>query len=260
LVLAALGTVQLKQGKADSAVATLSAALGEAPEGDPRLVPDLLFQLGSAYEQAGKLDEAEEAYVQSLAVFQSGDTTAMAPLRALHRRRGGALKTLRQRITAARTASVERVALEQRRYDKAAPNWSLKGLDGKPMKLADYKGKVVVLDFWGSWCKPCRLELPHFQKLYERYAAKGVAFVGINWENPGPAPLRVKAAADFITENRFTFPVALDHDAVAAKAYEVVSFPTVFVIDRGGQIRYRNTGYADGVEQLMVAQIEALLK
>jgi hypothetical protein len=70
----------------------------------------------------------------------------------------------------------------------------------------------------------------------------------------------MKAVTDFMTNNKYTFPVIIDHDSVAAKAYELQGFPTVFMIDSTGMIRYRNVGYDDGVEKIIEAQLESMLK
>jgi thiol-disulfide isomerase/thioredoxin len=153
------------------------------------------------------------------------------------------------------------VIFESRKWDKPAPAWELKDLSGRPVKLADFKGKLVVMDFWGSWCPPCRMELPKFQALYEKYKDnKNVVFLGMNWERPGEAPARMKAVTDFMAQNNYTFPVVIDHDKVAATAYEIEGFPTVYLIDPQGMIRYRNLGYDEGVEQIIEAQLESLLK
>jgi thiol-disulfide isomerase/thioredoxin len=152
------------------------------------------------------------------------------------------------------------VAFEARRFERDAPRWKLADLAGKSLTLASLEGKVVVLDFWGSWCGPCKLELPHLQKLYERYRARGVAFVTVNWEMAATAAEHRRAAAAFMEENGYTFPVLVDHEQVAVKAHGVEAYPTAFVIDRAGRIRYRNRGYTDGIEHILEAQIEDLLK
>ena len=84
------------------------------------------------------------------------------------------------------TASRQYVVFDSRKADMPAPAWELKDISGKTVKLADFKGKIVVMDFWGSWCPPCRAELPAFQKMYEKHGmGDKVVFLGMNWERPG---------------------------------------------------------------------------
>ena len=246
-----LGWVQLERGEVDKAVETLESAAAGLPHDQA-----ILYRLGVAYEKAGKRDEAIEAYVRSLAVFLGEETRAEAPLRALYQRRHGSLAGLEERMARAREMSRQQIAFETRRYEKPAPMWELKDLAGKSVRLADYKGKIVVMNFWGSWCPSCRQELPTFQALYERYKDKGVVFLAMNWERPG-TPL--KAVGDFVAANKYTLPVVVDHDRVAVEAYDIHAFPTILLIDRTGTIRYRNLGYDRG-DRVVEAQLESMLE
>ena len=126
--------------------------------------------------------------------------------------------------------------------------------------MADFKGKVVVLDFWGTWCGPCREELPIFQRVYEQYRSRDVVFYGVNWERTGPGQDPKKLVRDYMAKFNYSFPVVLDHDRNAQVAYNIEAFPTVFLIDKTGQVRYRNVGLAPGIEQILTDQIESLLK
>jgi thiol-disulfide isomerase/thioredoxin len=253
---ATLGAVQLARGEADKAIENLSAAAA-VMGGDQ----EVLFGLGAAYEKTGKVDQALDAYVRSEAVFLGQSTVAAEPLRALWRKKHGSLDGLDARLAAARAASRQYVIFESRKWEKPAPAWELKDIAGKPVRLADFKGKVVVMDFWGSWCPPCRAELPKFQALYEKYKTNDkVVFLGMNWERPGEPAARMKLVTDFMAKNNYTFPVVIDHDRVAVEAYDLPGFPTVYMIDGNGQIRYRNVGYEEGVEQILEAQLEAMVK
>jgi thiol-disulfide isomerase/thioredoxin len=253
---AAVGGVQLARGQAEQAVESLSAAA--AVLGDDQ---ELLYTLGMAYEKAGKTDQAIDAYVRSESIFLGTNTVAAEPLRALWRKKHSSLDGLDARLATAREASRKYVIFESRKYEKPAPGWELKDVAGKPVKLSDFKGKVVVMDFWGSWCPPCRAELPKFQALYDKYKGTGkVVFLGMNWERPGEPEARMKLVTDFMAKNNYTFPVVIDHDRVAVQAYELEGFPTVYMIDGAGNIRYRNVGYEEGVEQILEAQLESMLK
>jgi peroxiredoxin/Flp pilus assembly protein TadD len=250
-----LGWVHFKRGESDKAIAALSAAASAAPGQQ-----EILWHLGQAYEKAGKTDEAIDAYIRAAAVFLGKDKRADESLRPLYQRKHGSLEGLEERLAAARQKSLQEVAFESRRYERPAPEWELRDLSGKTVKLSDFKGKIVVLDWWGSWCPPCRAELPSFQAMYEKYKDKGVVFLGMNWERPGEPEVRMKKVTEFMTENKYTFPVVIDHDKVAAEAYEVQGFPTVYLIDKTGTIRYRNLGYDVGVEQILEAQLLSLMK
>ena len=250
-----LGWVLVKRGDTAKAIEELNAAVAVIPTSQ-----ELLYHLGAAHEKAGNAEKAIEYYVKSETVFLGKNEMAKEPLRALYTKTHGSLDGLEPKLAAAREASRKEVVFDTRRWEKPAPAWELKDLAGKPVKLADFKGKVVVMDFWGSWCPPCRAELPHFQALYEKYKDRGVVFLGMNWEQPGEPAERMKLVTDFMATNKYTFPVVIDHERVAVEAYDVPGFPTVYMIDGTGTIRYRNIGYEDGVSQILEAQLESMLK
>jgi len=255
MVLDVLGRAQMSGPRPDSAIATLRAALDSSPDSQK-----VLLHLGQAYEKGNKTDLAINAYTRSLAVYLGKDSSAAAPLRALWRKKNGSLAGLDGWVGQAQAASRKIVALDSRRHERPAPSWALSDLDGKPVAFEDFKGKIIVMDFWGSWCGPCRVELPIFQAVYERYRDKGVVFLGMNFERPVPGKDLKQLARDFIRQNKYTFPVIVDHDQVAAAAYGITGFPTVFLIDKSGTIRYRNVGVSEGIETILQDQIESLLQ
>ena len=252
-----LGRVQLKRGNASSAILNFSQALASSPDSQ-----SVLFYLGQGYEKAGKPDQAIDAYARSLGVFAAGDTSAAAALRAAYRKRFGSLKGLEEKIDSARKASRRQVALDGRRHERPAPAWSLPDLAGKTVQLSDFKGKVVVVDFWGSWCGPCRMELPYFQAMYEKFKdRRDVAFVGINWERARTPEEHLDTAKRFVEANHYTFPVLIDdHEHSAVGDYEIEGFPTVFLIDKTGRIRFKNVGFTREIDQILSAQIESLME
>jgi thiol-disulfide isomerase/thioredoxin len=250
-----LGRAQLIQAKPDSAIANLKIGVQFSPDSQK-----VLAYLGQAYEKAKKPDLAIDTYIRSLSIYGSRDTTAAAPLRAAWKKKNGSLAGLDQRLDAAKGVSRKRVALDAQKYVAPAPGWSLTYLDHKPVSWDQFKGKVVVLDFWGSWCGPCRMELPIFQAVYERYKDKGVVFLGMNFERPVPGKDDLRdVTREFMERNKYTFPVVIDHDQVATGAYNVSGFPTMYMIDKSGNIRYRNVGVLEGIETIMQDQIESLL-
>lgn len=250
---------EIDRGATKEALVTLDAALLDLPADNINLRQRVLIRVGEAHVKQGHTDQAIDAYVEAAGTFLGQDSSAAAPLRALWSKKNGSLAGLDARLSAAREASRQKIVFDARRFEQPAPKWTLKDMDGKPVSLAAFKGKVVVLDFWGSWCGPCRLELPHLQKAYDQYKSKGVAFTTVNVEMAPTAEEHRKTAAEFMKANQYTFPVALDPDGVAVQAHGVNSYPTVYIIDRTGKIRFRNLGYTDGISEILEAQIEALL-
>ena len=112
-----------------------------------------------------------------------------------------------------------------------APDFTLQTLDGQPLSLSDLRGKPVVLNFWATWCPPCRAEMPELQAASEAYAAGGVIVLGVNQDGTAD---EVRA---YQTELGLSFPVVLDSAYDAVKVYQINSLPTTFFIDRDGVIR-----------------------
>ena len=111
-----------------------------------------------------------------------------------------------------------------------APDWQLAGFDGKPIKLSDFKGKVVVLNFWATWCPPCRKEIPTLVALQKDYGAQGVVVVGVSLDQGGSP-----AVQSFASKMGIECPIAIGSEELAA-AYGVQAIPTTFVIDRAGNV------------------------
>ena len=136
--------------------------------------------------------------------------------------------------------------------DNPAPSFTLQDLNGNQISLSDFKDKVVVLDFWATWCPPCVKEIPHFIALYEQYKDQGFAMVGISVDREG-----VSVVKSFAGKHRINYPILMT-DGQVDKAYGgITGIPTTFVIDRAGNIRQKYVGYQD--KAVFEADIKALL-
>lgn len=120
--------------------------------------------------------------------------------------------------------------------EERAPNFSLKTIDGKIVQLSDFKGKVVVVNFWGTWCPPCRNEIPDFVKIYNTYKEKGLVIIGIAVQSP---PAQIK---NLIKEYKITYPVVIGDRKVASQYGGIRGIPTTFFINRQGCIVKKHVG------------------
>jgi cytochrome c biogenesis protein CcmG/thiol:disulfide interchange protein DsbE len=120
-----------------------------------------------------------------------------------------------------------------------APDWKLQGLDGKAVQLSDFKGKVVVLDFWATWCPPCRAEIPSFIALQNQYRDKGLVVVGVSLDD-GPG-----VVSSFAKAQGMNYPIVMGNDNVAAQYGDIQAIPTTFVIDRTGKVVAKHEGGTD---------------
>ena len=125
------------------------------------------------------------------------------------------------------------------RVDEPAPDFQMPLFDGGVINLSDYRGEVVVLNFWASWCGPCRWEMPAFERMYQEYRDKGVMFVGVAISDD---PANARAFAD---EVGVTYPIGADFAGRIARVYRPTTMPTTFFIDREGVIRRRLVSVAN---------------
>ena len=121
-----------------------------------------------------------------------------------------------------------------------APNFSLKAADGKVIDLQKLKGKIVVLNFWATWCGPCKAEIPGFLEVYKQYKPKGLEIVGISLDRDGWKPVK-----PFIERYKITYPVVVGDGDLADAYGGIQAIPTTFVVDRKGNIVNRHLGYMD---------------
>ena len=121
-----------------------------------------------------------------------------------------------------------------------APNFSLKTADGKTLELKKLQGKVVVVNFWATWCGPCKAEIPGFLEVYQQYKSKGLEIVGVSLDRDGWKPVR-----PFIERYKITYPVVVGDGDLTVAYGGVDAIPTTFVVDKKGNIAARHVGYMD---------------
>jgi peroxiredoxin len=127
---------------------------------------------------------------------------------------------------------------EQRFQPLEAPDFTLDNLEGSASTtLSDYRGQVVYLSFWASWCTPCRQEMPFLAKLSERHAGEGFQVLAVNVDE------QAQAAKDFVAQYELPFPILRDGDKAVSKQYRIPGFPTHYIVDRTGRIRFSGLGF-----------------
>lgn len=132
---------------------------------------------------------------------------------------------------------------------ETAPDWALKDAQGKVHRLSDYKGKVVVLDFWATWCGPCKKAMPSVQKVHEKFKDKGVVVIGVaTWEKDGDP-------AAYMKEKGFNYNLLLKGDDVA-KSYRVKGIPTFYIIGGDGKVVFSESGFDPSDESKIEKVIE----
>jgi peroxiredoxin len=132
------------------------------------------------------------------------------------------------------------------------PDATFQGLTGTQVRLADFKGKVVLLNFWGTWCVPCLREIPELVRVSEQFQKKGFAVLGIAVDSGRPDDIRA-----FMAEHRMTYTILIGELGFIKKAFRVVGFPTSILIDRQGMIRKRYVGPQS--EEVFKRDVEPLL-
>ena len=125
---------------------------------------------------------------------------------------------------------------------------------GDPVSLADLKGQVVLINFWASWCGPCRQEMPVLDQLYRKYKPAGFTLLGVNVE-PKSAD-----ALGFLKATPVSFPILFDTQSKVSTLYEVAGMPSTVIVDRKGTVRYVHQGYKPGDESQYQDQIRSLLR
>ncbi len=138
--------------------------------------------------------------------------------------------------------------------DQPVPDFTLKSMAGENLRLEELRGQVVLINFWASWCGPCRQEMPILQKIHQRYESLGFTVLGVNVDE---VPEKAQRIADRIS---IDFPLLLDTDQSVSKAYDVNAMPYTVLVDRDGQARFVHRGYKPGDEAHYINKLKPLLR
>ncbi len=135
-----------------------------------------------------------------------------------------------------------------------APDFTLKSHNGENLRLSEFRGEVVMINFWASWCGPCRQEMPLLDELYTQYQPLGFTILGVNVEEDS------SKAKQLLKDIPVSFPVLFDNDSTVSKLYDVVAMPSTVLVDRSGNVRYLHQGYKPGYEEHYQEQVRALIR
>jgi peroxiredoxin len=259
LLLALLGTVAVSgvahadpsgEGRGSHGAAWFGVSMDRTADGAVHVRHVLR---GSPAEAAGVKDGDRLIAIDNETLTGPGDVTRIvsghAPGDALVVRvaRGDGAASLRVALVA-RPSSDEMLRMD--RVGAFAPPWTaLEPVGDAPASLGALRGKVVLLDFWATWCRPCRALAPRLSALQARYGAQGLQVLGVTTDS-------AEAAAVFAQRTAMRYPVAIDRKGETSRAYEVSALPTLFVIDKRGVVRDIAVGYDEDAE----AHVETLLR
>ncbi len=137
---------------------------------------------------------------------------------------------------------------------QVAPDFALKSSSGENLRLSEYRGDVVMINFWATWCGPCRQEMPLLDELYTRYERVGFSLLGVNIDDDS------RRAMQMIEDLGVSFPVLFDARKEVSELYEVEAMPVTVLIDREGNVRHVHHGYKPGYEDKYLDQVRSLLR
>lgn len=240
----------------------LRAVSPKLNENEQRALSIFLYNEACTYAVQGEkqkaiksLDEATEAGevpIDQLKNDEELDSIRQMPEYAtlLKKLEGKAAELARKKADAAREHA--KVLLAENKPFKFS--FSLPNLDGKKVSLADFKGKVVIVDIWGTWCPPCRAEIPHFVDLYKKYREKGLEIVGINYENL-PDDEAKKTIKEFVEKNKLPYTCVIGDEATQGLIPNFEGYPTTLFVDRAGKVRAKTVGF----EESMAVELETIV-
>jgi len=138
--------------------------------------------------------------------------------------------------------------------DQEAPDFTLRSLSGENLRLQEYRGKVVLINFWASWCGPCRQEMPILDRIHKRYEPAGFTVLGINVEGELDKARKIADRLDV------SFPLLFDAGQQVSEDYALKSMPYTVLVDRDGQVRFIHQGYKPGDENKYIDRLKTLLR
>jgi peroxiredoxin len=137
---------------------------------------------------------------------------------------------------------------------KEAPQFTLKNLSGEEISLASFRGKVILINFWATWCKPCKVEMPSLNELYNTFKDRGLVVLGISIDSSE------KPVEKFLKKIPLDFPILLDSEVEVPKEYKVFAYPSTFLIDKRGVLKEKFIGEIDWSEREIIERVEGYLK
>ncbi len=252
-LVAQVGMIQAQNGQKEiaqqaitKAAEMLDKALAANVSVDPGLQQFVFYNHACIKSLAGKPEEAlgllEKAVENGFSEMnQLNNDEDLAAVRAL--------PSFSEKVTAWES-KIKEIALAQAQKDLAEGEsfpftFELTDTNGAPIKLADFQGKVCIVDIWGTWCPPCRAEIPSFVALQEKFGAQGFQIIGLNQESGADDAAKNALINNFITENKMNYPCALITDDVMGQVPDFQGFPTTLFIDRTGKVRLKAVGLHD---------------
>jgi thiol-disulfide isomerase/thioredoxin len=274
MILDTYGMGLLKLGKNDESLTAYEEAMEKGEAADPDINThyvdaliksakyDKVVELGLSYVKKGK-DTPDMVALMKEAFAKSVATDKVYDSLSTDEKKGFDVK-----LTEAKGIKIEEIRkkLLGSRISKSPADFTLKDLNGTPVTLSLLKGKVVIVDFWATWCGPCKMSFPYLQKVYEKYQGnESVKFLAVNtWERLKDYDSQLANAKKFIEDNKYTFPVLVDEknddQFKVISNYDVDGIPTKFLIDKKGNIAFKSVGFdGPGMEDELTQQIEILL-
>lgn len=245
------GYILLKQDKASTARAIFMQADSLLPDDDYEVSLHLGMACWKDNDPQAALDFALKAR------FYSGDpenidiqTVIKDSYTLLHGSTEGLESYVKANLETRRSEEYTRLVAEK--MGIPAKEFTLKSLEGKTVKLSDFRGRIVLVDFWATWCGPCKRELPLLQAAYPQWKAQGIELLAISTDKD------TNKVAPFIQEKGYAFPVLFTQDT--SKDYDVSGIPTLFVVDQKGRIQYKHLGYRPDIVDVLNLQLAELQK